>query len=160
MENIVIADFKNPAHAEAIVYLLNEYANDEMGGGAELSEFAKANLISELRKRSHAFAVIAFIHNEPAGLAICFEGFSSFYCMPLLNIHDLVVLEKFRGRGISQKLLAKVEGLAKQNGCCKLTLEVLEGNAIAQKAYRSFGFGGYELVPEMGKAMFWQKKLI
>src|SRR5690606_23942155 len=97
--------------------------------------------------------------DEPAGLAICFEGFSSFYCMPLLNIHDLVVLEKYRGLGISHKLLARVEELAKQNGCCKLTLEVLEGNVIAQKAYRSFGFKGYELVAEMGHAMFWQKKL-
>ena len=40
-----------------------------------------------------------------------------------------------------------------------MTLEVLEGNEIAQHAYRSFGFAGYELDPRMGKAMFWQKKL-
>lgn len=160
MENIVIADLKNTIHTNAVIYLLNEYAKDEMGGGSELSEFAKTNLISELQKRPHVFAILAFIQDEPAGLAICIEGFSTFACMPLLNIHDMMVVQKFRGRQISQKILAKAEALAKERQCCKLTLEVLEGNKIAQNAYRSFGFEGYELNPIMGKAMFWQKKLL
>jgi hypothetical protein len=43
--------------------------------------------------------------------------------------------------------------------CCKLTLEVLEGNKLAQAAYIANGFVGYQLVSEMGQAMFWQKKL-
>lgn len=130
-----------------------------MGGGSELPEFVKLNLASELRKRPQISSVLAFVDNEPAGLAICIEGFSSFSCMPLLNIHDMVVAPKYRGRRISQKILAKAEELAKERKCCKLTLEVLEGNEIAQSAYRSFGFEGYELNPKMGKAMFWQKKL-
>jgi len=29
----------------------------------------------------------------------------------------------------------------------------------AQNAYEKFGFGGYELDPEMGGTMFWQKSL-
>lgn len=159
MENVVIADFTNSTHAKAIIYLLNEYAKDEMGGGAELSEFVKLNLVQELEKRPHAFAVLAFQYSEPVGLAICIEGFSSFQCKPLLNIHDIVVVDSFRGRGISHKILEKAENLARERGCGKLTLEVLEGNSIAQSAYRSFGFEGFELNPKMGKAMFWQKKL-
>lgn len=159
LEDIVVADFKNEAHASAIVYLLNEYAKDEMAGGTELSDFVKTNLISELQKRSYAFAILAFVRNEPAGLALCFEGFSSFACMPLLNIHDMVVAKNFRCLGLSKKILAKAEQLAKERHCCKLTLEVLEGNHVAQNAYRAFGFEGYELDPKTGKAMFWQKKL-
>ncbi len=160
MEDIVIANYKNPTHAEAIIDLLNEYAKDEMGGGAELSDFVKTNLVSELDNRPQSLVILAFLDNEPAGLALCFEGFSSFSCMPLLNVHDMVVAPKFRGRGLSQKILAKAEETAKKRGCCKLTLEVLEGNQIAQNAYQSFGFKGYELNPKMGKAMFWQKKIV
>lgn len=160
MENVIIADLTNPLHSRATIELLNEYAQTEAGGGRELSKTVKQNLIPELIKRSHAFVVIAFIDDEPAGLAIGFEGFSTFACKPLLNIHDFVVSAKFRGRRLSYKLLAKVEELARERGCCKITLEVLEGNVIAQKAYRSFGFEGYELDPQMGKALFWQKKLI
>lgn len=50
MENIVIADLSMPKHAEAVVYLLNEYAKDEMGGGVELADFVKKNLVFELKK--------------------------------------------------------------------------------------------------------------
>jgi hypothetical protein len=30
--------------------------------------------------------------------------------------------------------------VARQRGCCKITLEVLEGNAVAQASYGKFGF--------------------
>ncbi len=158
-EEILIADLSAPAHANAIVYLLNEYAKDEMGGGAELSDFVKTNLVAELRQRPNAHIVLAFVGGAPAGMAVCFEGFSTFACKPLLNVHDIVVIALFRGRGLSKKLLAKAEEIAVGLGCCKLTLEVLEGNRIAQAAYKACGFAGYELDPKMGKAMFWQKKL-
>ncbi len=159
MEEILIADLSLPSHASAIVYLLNEYAKDDMGGGTELPEFVKNNLAAELRKRQGAHVALAFINGAPAGMAVCFEGFSTFACKPLLNVHDLIVVHAYRGRGLSKKLLAKAEELAIRLGCCKLTLEVLEGNAVAQAAYKACGFAGYELDPKMGKAMFWQKKL-
>lgn len=159
MEKIVIADFSIPAHAKAVLDLLNEYAKDDMGGGAELSEFVKKNLIPELKRRRGIHAVIAFIQEDPAGLAICIEGFSTFACKPLLNVHDMVVAAEYRGRGISRKLLEKAEEIAKNLGCCKLTLEVLEGNGVAQAAYKAYGFEGYELNRKTGKALFWHKKL-
>ena len=89
----------------------------------------------------------------------CFETYSSFKGKPLVNIHDVIVIKAFRGLGLSQLMLEKVEEIAKQKGCCKLTLEVLEGNEVAQHSYKKFGFEGYELDPAMGKAVFWQKSL-
>lgn len=160
MEEIVIADLSQASHAKAIFHLLNEYAKDDMGGGSELSSFVKRNLVPELRKRIGTHAVLAFVDGTPAGLAICFEGFSTFLCRPLLNIHDLVVSSGYRGRGISRRLLAKVEEIAESIGCCKITLEVLEGNAVAKNVYIASGYSGYELNPKVGKAMFWQKKLM
>jgi GNAT superfamily N-acetyltransferase len=159
MEEILIADLSIPSHASALVYLLNEYAKDDMGGGAELPEFVKTNLAAELRKRQGAHIALAFVDGAPAGMAVCFEGFSTFACKPLLNVHDLIVAHAYRGQGLSKRLLAKAEEIAIRLGCCKLTLEVLEGNAVAQAAYKACGFAGYELDPKMGKAMFWQKKL-
>jgi len=159
IEDAVIADLSNQAHADAIVYLLNEYAQDEMGGGMGLSDFTKRNRVPELRKRKGVFAVVAFAGEDPAGLALCMEGFSSFACKPLLNVHDMVVVRQYRGRGISKRLLEKVEEIARKLGCCKLTLEVLEGNEVARAAYKAFGFDGYQLDPKFGKALFWHKSL-
>ena len=48
MEQILNADLSLPEHAEATLWLLNEYAKDDMGGGAGLTDFTRQNLIAEL----------------------------------------------------------------------------------------------------------------
>jgi GNAT superfamily N-acetyltransferase len=156
---IIEADLAITEHADAIILLMAEYARDPMGGGSSLSDYAKNNLISELAIRKAAHIVLAFVEDQPAGLIICLEGFSTFACQPLLNIHDAIVSLPYRGQGLSKMMLQAVEQIALDLGCCKLTLEVLEHNDIAQKAYQSFGFDSYMLNPEMGKALFWEKKL-
>ncbi|WP_346830592.1 GNAT family N-acetyltransferase [Pseudomonas abietaniphila] len=156
---VLQASYTNPVHAEAIGFLLNQYAEDAMGGCESLSLDTRQQLAIELAKRPHAFSVLAFIAGEPVGLVNCFEGFSTFACRPLVNIHDVVVIASARGQGISQKMLTKVEEIARQRGCCKMTLEVLEGNEVALGAYRKLGFSDYQLDPQMGRALFWQKTL-
>jgi GNAT superfamily N-acetyltransferase len=159
MIEIVEANLTIPAYAQALVQLLDEYARDPMVGGQGLSDYVKANLAAELAKRKTAHVILAFVDTKPAGLVICLEGFSTFACKPLLNIHDIIVSLPHRGKGLSKLLLQKAEDIAIDLGCCKLTLEVLEGNYVAQSAYKAYGFSGYELNPEMGKALFWEKKL-
>jgi len=153
------ADYASKKHQIEIPALLEAYAKDPMGGGKALEDHAKQHLVEELSKRSYAFSVIAYVNGEPAGLANCFEAFSTFACRPLVNIHDIAVLARHRGMGISQRLLEKVEEIAMDRGCCKLTLEVLENNRIAKNAYRKFGFNPYELDPKAGAAQFLEKKL-
>lgn len=159
MIEIITADPSNPIHAQAIVQLMDEYARDPMGG-QPLSETVKKNLPLELSRRSNAYCILSLADGkDPAGLINCFEGFSTFACRPLLNIHDVIVSTTYRGQGLSKRLLQEAEKIARQLNCCKLTLEVLQGNTIAQRAYRSMGFSGYQLNPEMGHALFWEKKL-
>lgn len=156
---VVVADYTNKNHAADLVSLLNDYANDPMGGSESLSAHAKQNLAAELNKIPHAFSVICYVDDKPAGFANCFEAFSTFACAPLVNIHDLAVNPDFRGLQISQKLLNKVEEIATEKNCCKVTLEVLEGNEIAKNAYLKYGFKPYQLDNENGNAMFWQKPI-
>lgn len=156
---IMNADLSSERDASAVIDLLDAYASDIMGGGTPLSPFVRANLVPELHKRDGAHVLLAYVDDEPAGIMIGIEGFSTFACKPLLNIHDVAVLPRFRGQGIARRMLAQMELLARQRGCCKLTLEVLEGNAIARALYASCGFAGYALDPGMGHALFWQKKI-
>ena len=156
---IVIADYKNTQHGSDIVHLLGCYAKDPMGGGEPLASSVKKNLVNDLAKIPHAFTFLCYIDNQPAGLINCFEAFSTFKCQPLLNIHDVIVPAEFRGLGINHLMLDKVATLAEDKGCCKLTLEVIEGNKIAQGSYKKYGFSDYQLDPKMGNALFWQKPL-
>lgn len=160
MEMIIrIADYHLKKDANAIIGLLDQYARDPMGGGQPLAGKVTQKLIPALQKIEGAFSVLCFSDERAVGLVNCFQGFSTFKCQPLINIHDIVVRSDFRGKGISLKMLQLVEHEAKERGCCKLTLEVLERNDVAKSAYQRFGFDAYELMPRMGQALFWQKVL-
>lgn len=153
------ADYSNPAHAEAILVMLQHYALDPMGGGKPLSQAVTDTLVSELARRDFAVSVLAFLNGEIVGLINAFEGFSTFACRPLLNIHDVVVLRPHRGLGIAQAMFVEVERIAIERGCCKLTLEVLAHNQPAKQVYRKLGFAPYQFSAETGQAEFWQRPL-
>ena len=157
--HIFIANYTDSQDAGDIGSLLDMYAADPMGGGKNLPEAVRERVASELAKIPHAFTVLCRVDGHAVGLVNCFEGFSTFQCKPLVNIHDIVVHPDFRGQGLCQKMMARVEEIARDKGCCKPTLEVLEGNSVAQASYKKFGFAGYELDPSVGKALFWEKGL-
>ena len=156
---IIRADYSNSIHAQVIVDLLNSYAMNSMGGGKPLSEYTQTNLIKKLSSLSNAISILAFQEDIAVGLVNCFIHFSTFQCRSLLNIHDIVILPTHRQKGIGYKLLQATELLAKEYECCKITLEVLEGNIPAKKLYTKFGFAGYQLDPKKGNALFWEKIL-
>lgn len=156
---VVLADYRNAAQAAALVELLDGYARDPAGGGTPLSAQVRADLPAALAARPQAFSVLAYDDGQPVGLINCVEGFSTFACRPLVNVHDVVVAPSHRGQRLAQRMLEKVEQEARARGACKLTLEVLSGNVSARKAYEREGFADYQLDPAFGSAMFMQKKL-
>lgn len=159
MITFVTADFTQPEHAQALTYLMNAYAQDPMGGDATIDPTILAQLPTVLAARDDAFTILAYAEDTPVGLANCFVGFSTFAAKELVNVHDLVVVESHRYQGIGKELLAEVEKRAQSRNACKITLEVLQNNAPARKAYQDVGFVPYELSPGAGVAEFWQKKL-
>lgn len=156
---VVLADYRDSAQAAALVELLDGYARDPAGGGTPLSAQVRADLPAALAARPQAFSVLAYDNGQPVGLINCVEGFSTFACRPLVNVHDVVVAPSHRGQRLAQRMLEKVEQEARARGACKLTLEVLSGNVSARKAYEREGFADYQLDPAFGSAMFMQKKL-
>ncbi len=152
-------DYLNAQDAQALVLLLDAYAQDPMGGGLALHPEAASRLCSDLSRIAGAASFMAYLEGQPIGLINCFEGYSTFKAQPLLNVHDIAVLAGHRGQGVGQALLKAAEEHARTRGCCKLTLEVLSGNAPAMASYKRFGFAQYELDPAAGQAQFMQKWL-
>ncbi|MBC7916346.1 MAG: GNAT family N-acetyltransferase [Rhodoferax sp.] len=159
---VVQADYANPSHAQALVAMLDAYARDPMGGGHALSDFVRDNLVASLAARPQAFSILAFDgvdDSRPVGLVNCIEGFSTFACKPLVNVHDLAVKDGYRGQRIGERMLVLAEEIARARGACKITLEVLEGNSNAIRLYTRCGFANYQLGDAMGNAQFLQKWL-
>jgi ribosomal protein S18 acetylase RimI-like enzyme len=157
--SIDAVDLRQNAHRDALIHLLDIYAQDPMGGGQPLAAEVKARLCDDMAARPTVASFIAWLDQAPVGLVNCVEGFSTFKSQPLMNIHDLVVLPGHRGMGIGQALMQAAQTHAQARGCCKLTLEVLTGNERALRSYEQFGFEPYTLDPAAGQASFMQKWL-
>jgi ribosomal protein S18 acetylase RimI-like enzyme len=154
MVEVRIADLQNRADQESIVALLDMYCRDEFGDGFPLSDEARTNLIPGLQGHAGSRVFLAAEAGRDIGLAICFVGFSSFRGKRLLNIHDIAVDPKARGRGVGRALLAAIDAEARALDCCRITLEVRSDNLLAQRTYLKDGFQ-----PSDPQSWFWTKKL-
>lgn len=156
---VKVVDYLDPADRHALIDVLDMYARDPMGGGEPLAIDTRLRLCDDLSKYDGAISWLAFIDDRPVGLLNALPGYSTFKARPLMNVHDIAVDPAHRGQGVGQALLVALEGHARASGCCKVTLEVLSGNAQALRAYQRFGFEQYSLSPETGQALFMQKWL-
>jgi GNAT superfamily N-acetyltransferase len=161
MESIEIeeADLSREDHQQAVVDLIDAYAMDPMGNSGPLAAEIKTGLIPGLQKHPTTVIFLARFKDRPIGIAVCFIGFSTFAARPLINIHDLAVLPVHRGHGVGRRLLAAVERKARNMGCCKVTLEVLENNRRAMQVYAAAGFAQATYANEAGGALFFAKHL-
>ncbi|MDP5210185.1 GNAT family N-acetyltransferase [Microbulbifer sp. 2205BS26-8] len=156
---IALAAYTDSRHAADMLALMDEYSRHPFGGGVPLPDRCRAELPAKLAAFPGAFSVLAYSGDQAVGLVNCFTGFSTFACQPLVNIHDVIVSERLRGKGLCAEMLDLVAREAKRRGCCKMTMEVLEKNHTAQHAYRKAGFKPYTLDEEFGQAEFWQRYL-
>ena len=156
---IVEADLNRRDHQQAIVDLIDAYAMDPMGNGGALPDRVKNALIPGLKEHPTTLIFLGKVDRAPVGIAVCFIGFSTFAARPLINVHDLAVLPTHRGNGVGRLLLSAVERKAREMGCCKVTLEVLENNRPAMKMYAAAGFARATYTKAAGGALFFAKKL-
>ena len=70
-----------------------------------------------------------------------------------------MVLPASRGKGVGRRLLEAVEKKARELGCCKVTLEVMDNNHQALRMYQAAGFVRYALQEKAGTAIFMSKPL-
>jgi ribosomal protein S18 acetylase RimI-like enzyme len=154
---IIQVDYTNQKQRSAIPYLLNTYAKGLLGFRSEIKKQVLDGLVPGLERMQSAVVLLARTDGEYVGMAICFMGFSTFHAKPLINIHDFMVLEGFRGQGVGRALLGEIETIARDMDCCKMTLEVQENNTSARKLYHSVGFKGSFLNQEAGSQLFMTK---
>lgn len=89
--------------------------------------------------RPYAEAMLAWVDDNPAGMALFFHNFSTFLMKPGLYLEDLFVLPQYRRQGIGRALLVHVGQLALERGCGRFEWNVLDWNAPAIEFYRRMG---------------------
>lgn len=149
-----VCDYENPAHLRALAHLTKHYMADKMGGAEPLTKLQELRLVDGLANHSSALVVFAIDESKAVGLATCFVNFSTFKVKPYLYIHDIVVLDEYRGNGIGKALMQHLIEMSIERKYCKLTLEVRDDNDVAQSLYKSLGFDDCD--PKM---LFWTKNI-
>lgn len=89
--------------------------------------------------RPAAEALLAWWGDQAAGFAVFFQNFSTFAGGPGIYIEDIFVELAYRGRGIGKALFAHIAELAKERGCARVELAVLDWNRPAVEFYRKLG---------------------
>jgi GNAT superfamily N-acetyltransferase len=89
--------------------------------------------------RRAAEAVIAYLDDAPAGLAVFFHNFSTYTGKPGIYLEDLFVDPEYRRRGVGKALLKYLERLGRERGCDRLQWSVLKWNESAIRFYKSRG---------------------
>lgn len=151
---IISADFNNADHINDLLIVLENYKTGEMGDGIPYSESEKARLTTQFIVHANVMAFLLYSGGEIAGGSVCFKSFSTFNTDNIINIHDLCVIDKFRGKGFGRALTEHIVQIGREQLCSRITLEVQVKNGIAQSLYKKFGFE--DLEPDMH---LWLKKL-
>ncbi|CCX12360.1 acyl-CoA N-acyltransferase [Pyronema domesticum] len=88
----------------------------------------------------YARVILAFTpENEPAGMALYFNNYSTWRAAPGVYLEDLFVYEKFRNRGYGKALLAALAQETQRIGGKRLEWSVLKWNEPSIKFYESIG---------------------
>jgi ribosomal protein S18 acetylase RimI-like enzyme len=146
-------DFQDQRQRQAVIDLMNHYMASDMGGYLPPYENTVAQaVINGLEHHPSKLVLLAEYKGEYVGLSNSFINFGTFAGKPFINIHDIVVLDTYRGLGIGRKMMEAIDAKAQKLGCGKITLEVRDDNLTAQQLYKSMGF-------DEGKPVmhFWSK---
>ena len=82
--------------------------------------------------------------DEAAGYAVLTFGYSLEFHGRDAFVDELFLHRKFRGQGIGRRALEFLAEVCRENGVEALHLEVERKNAVAQAAYRKFGFTDHD----------------
>lgn len=137
---IVEGDLNDQEHTKNFLRLTAEYMADPMGEAVEWTDEQKETVIREMKEHPCAVIFFAVVDGEFVGICTCFLAYSTFLAKPLLNIHDIYVLESVRGNGVGKQLIQAVEEKAAKENCGKITLEVRKDNLNARDLYKSKGY--------------------
>lgn len=154
MVQLFEVDFENTVHCNAVVDLMNHYMMDKMGDHPPHTHESAKRLIEGLKNHCNKLCILAEEDGKFIGLVNCFIGFGTFAAKPFINVHDVVVLEAYRGKGVGRIMLEFVAQKAREMDCAKITLEVRHDNPGAQHLYNSLGYK--DGTPPM---YFWTKYL-
>jgi GNAT superfamily N-acetyltransferase len=90
-------------------------------------------------EKPDAEVLIASVGDQPAGFAVFFHNYSTWWGRRGIYLEDLFVKPELRGQGIGKGLLRALAKIARDRDCARLEWAVLDWNQPAIDFYKSLG---------------------
>jgi GNAT superfamily N-acetyltransferase len=84
-------------------------------------------------------SIVAEVDDRIEGIALFYEGYSTFRARPFLYLEDLVISVSMRGRGVGEALMASLAREAVSRGALRIEWAVLDWNSGAIRFYERLG---------------------
>ena len=127
MSGTITIRFATREDAGLVLRLIRELATYEKAPAAVVA--------SEADLARHGFApdrefeaILAFLDEEPAGLALFHPRFSTWLGRPAMYLEDLYVTGPARGRGVGRRLMTRLAAIAVERGWGRIDFQVLDWN--------------------------------
>lgn len=121
-----------------LCHLLDSFLNNLVGGEENRAEYIPYNSLDDIHD-----VIIIYENSAPIACA----AFKK-YDKECAEVKRVFIKEKYRGKGISKKLMKQLEARAKEKGYKYLILESGEPLVSAMALYRKIG---YEVIPNYGQ---------
>jgi GNAT superfamily N-acetyltransferase len=127
MSRAITIRFAAPKDAGLVLRLIRALAVYEKAPEAVVA--TEADLVRHGFGPDRQFeAILAFIDDEPAGLALFHPRFSTWLGRPGMYLEDLYVVEEARGLGVGRRLMARLAAIAVERGWGRIDFQVLDWN--------------------------------
>ena len=139
MKGAITLRFATAADCGLLLRLIRELATFERAPDAVIA--TEADLCRHGFGQEPQFeAILAFVEDEPAGVALFHARFSTWVGRPCMYLEDLYVCEHARGRGVGRRLMARLAAIAVERGWGRIDFQVLDWNP-ARRFYERLGLG-------------------
>jgi ribosomal protein S18 acetylase RimI-like enzyme len=115
---------------------------------------AKVFLAERIKAEESEIYIAENDKKEMVGFMQLYPLFSSTRMRKLWLLNDLYVIENYRGKGISKKLIDRAKQRAMENQACGIMLETAKTNNIGNQLYPATGFH----LEEDSNFYFWTNK--
>ena len=137
MSRAITIRFAAPEDAGLVLRLIRALAVYEKAPEAVVA--TEADLVRHGFGPDRQFeAILAFVDDEPAGLALFHSSFSTWLGRPGMYLEDLYVAEAARGLGVGRRLMARLAAIAVERGWGRIDFQVLDWNP-ARNFYHRLG---------------------
>ena len=137
MSGTITVRYAAPDDAALVLQLIRALAVYERVPEAVVA--TEADLVRHGFRPDRQFeAILAFVDDEPAGLALFHSRFSTWLGRPGVYLEDLYVIEEARGRGVGRRLMVRLAAIAVERGWGRIDFQVLDWNP-ARNFYNRLG---------------------